>query len=203
MRIVGKHKAQSTVAGEAIEDEIHHRMAVSDQMLPEELAPAVAHLSVNGDTAFAMNVPYDVVAGQIRVRKGRQERADITTAVWHEPNPNGTAVEAASGLSQNVRFLLVIGCQQKIASRTVRSQPAQEVCCQLRVEEVRMHCDSQRDTCRSAAGGGRRNHFMPPWAVRPAASNVVGERIHARGVVMLAVLVRVNLRVKAGARTTK
>jgi hypothetical protein len=38
--------------------QIHHRMTIADQVLPQKLAPQVAHRPVvDTETAFAMDVP--------------------------------------------------------------------------------------------------------------------------------------------------
>src|SRR4029077_3301047 len=47
--------------------------------------------------------------------------------------------------------------------------------------------------------GSRHDDFVTPRTIRPAAANEMRERVDARGIVAIAVLVRVDLRVKADA----
>ena len=87
------------VCGEATENEIHHRMTIAYQVLPQKLAPRVAHRPVvDAQTSFAMDMPDHVIVAQNVVRKRRHQRADIATAIRNEPDQHSPAVVTASGL---------------------------------------------------------------------------------------------------------
>ena len=89
MWIVGKDDTQCLVSGEATENEIHHRMTVSDQVLPQKLAPRVAHRPVvDSHASFAMDMPDHVIVAEHVVSKRRHQRADITTAIRNEADQN-------------------------------------------------------------------------------------------------------------------
>src|SRR6476620_3513158 len=203
MWIIGKNDAQLSIDREATENEIHHRMTIADQVLPEKLPPQVAHRPVvDAETAFAMDVADHVIAAENVVRERGHQRTDIATEIRNQADLNFPSVVTASGLPQRTRLALVIGRDEEIASCTVHAQRAQQIGRQLRIEKVNMQSHLQIGAARHlAVGGSRHNDVVTPRTIRPAAANEMRERVDGRGIVAIAVLMRVDLRVKADAGT--
>src|SRR6266540_7186841 len=120
MRIVRKDDAQSFVFGETSQNEIHHAMAISNQVLPEKLAPQVADYDiVERHTALAMDVADDVVIAQEVIPQRRQQRADVTTAIWNDVDEHRSSIVAAGSGANHLRLALIIGGEHEIALRAV------------------------------------------------------------------------------------
>src|SRR6266851_2713181 len=114
MRIGREDQAEPVVGGEAIDDDVHHRMQTTDQVLPEELAPDVAELPIGDqEAALSVDMADEVVLARHLVGEVRQQRPQIPAAVGHDPDPHLTMLVPRGGRPQSLRLRLAVGAEQQ------------------------------------------------------------------------------------------
>ena len=91
MRIFCHQQADLQFRGKDASGEIKHPEAIADEIVPEKLAPQIAHGSVHAQALLAMKMAKHVIAtfNDFSAEAG-QERTDVTTQIWHDTDIDRT-----------------------------------------------------------------------------------------------------------------
>src|ERR1041384_1509961 len=103
------------VTGQPREDNVHHRMPVTDQVLPEKFAPSLAQERINPAArvqgALAVNVTDELVTRHDFVAKTGQERSNVSSPVGHDANLHFAAQVAVGCAADDLGLTGVVSAQ--------------------------------------------------------------------------------------------
>jgi hypothetical protein len=88
MGVLRHQQAQILCRGEGARGNVKHRVLAADRVLPQELAPQIAHGRIETRALFGVHVAERIVAADDFRCEARQERRDVAAAVRHDPDFN-------------------------------------------------------------------------------------------------------------------